>query len=95
MRVNLINSFYTSVFFKKQMLKKLTHCKKKEKEFHVNSAIRTVHMLHCSVNSGGMIHCSMNSVAWLFSKSRAKKQHFSAFKLSAFRTQFIVGPHTQ
>ena len=54
MWVNLINSFYTSVFLKKQMLKKLTHWKKKKKkkeEFHVNSAIRTVHMLHCSMNS--------------------------------------------
>ena len=57
--------------------------------------------LHCSVNSGGMIHCSVNSVScytvhwtvyhgWI--KSRARKQHFSAFHLPAFRTQFIVGP---
>jgi len=40
-RVNLINSLYTSVFLKK-ILKKLTL--KKKKKFHVNSAI----FLHCS-----------------------------------------------
>jgi len=38
-----------------------------------------------------MLHC-LNSVAWLFSKSHTKKQHFSAFKLPVFRTQFIMGP---
>jgi hypothetical protein len=99
MRVNLINSFYTSVFKKKQMLKKLTHWKKKEKrEEQCNS-----HCSHAPLFSEQwrhdtlfneqciMLHC-LNSVAWLFSKSRAKKQHFSAFKLPAFRTQFIVGP---
>jgi Na+/glutamate symporter len=97
MRVNLINSFYTSVFFKKTNVKKINTLKKKNSREQCNS-----HCSHAPLFSEQwshdtlfneqciMLHC-LNSVAWLFSKSRAKKQHFSAFKLPVFRTQFIVG----
>jgi hypothetical protein len=99
MRVNLINSFYTSVFLKKQMLKKLIHWKKKKGisreqcNPHCSHApLFTEQWRHDTLFNEQciMLHC-LNSVAWLFSKSRAKKQHFSVFKLPAFRTQFIVG----
>ena len=86
MRVNLINSFYTSVFFKKTNVKKINTLKEKKKisREQCNS--------HCS-------HAPLFSEQWrhdtLFEQCSMvvlKKQHFSAFKLPAFRTQFIVGP---
>jgi Na+/glutamate symporter len=101
MRVNLINSFYTSVFLKKTNVKKINTLKKKKKGISREQC--NSHCSHAQLFSEQwrhdtlfheqciMLHC-LNSVAWLFSKSRAKKQHFSAFKLPAFHTQFIVGP---
>ena len=53
-----------------------------------------LHCSHAPLNSGGMIHCSLNSVSWLNSKSRARKQYFSASHLLAFHMQFMVGPCT-
>ena len=58
MRVNLIH--FILIFFKKNV-KTINTLKKKKRISREQCNSRTIHMLHCSVNSGVCLPCSLNS----------------------------------